>query len=682
MGEITLIKFNFNSLRSKFIFLGAALLFLSMGLLGGIGYYYANQYLTISENESMQLIADNYKTKALNHFEIISRHLDSIADTARVKEFRSKDEVIAALQDGLTRMPELSMISFIDLKGQSIQANGNLVNLSDRDYFKKVLNTKKSYVSEVLASTATGKLSIMIAVPVMSKGQFTGMVVGTYNLEKMQDLANDIKLKETGYGYFLDEKGNVIINANNPDEVGKINLLGAKNLKGEQLPILSEDLKAFYEKAKASGQFIAGSYRIGEKTQNAVMSPVNLPGGTQWTFALAAPEEEVMALCNQLKYMMLGITIICLLLSIGIVALLSGKFTKPIRAIENRLGDLANGNFALLQLPVTSQDELGALARSCNSMMERMRNLIIQIQKATEQVAASSEELTASAEQSATVTNQVAQSITGVANSSTIQSDTIQESVTIIQKMTNNIKEFAEKMHGSSEQATVAAQAAHKGNQSVENAVLQMQSIEQTVTDSASKVTQLGERSKEIGQIVATISGIAGQTNLLALNAAIEAARAGEQGRGFAVVAEEVRKLAEQSQEAAQQIAKLISEIQNDTDAAVLAMDEGTQSVNNGTEVVAEAGKAFADIVVAVQVVSQSIDGITQYVQDLSNDTEQVIDSIHNVDQQSKAISSETQSVSAATEEQAASMEEIASASRGLAALSEELQKAANKFKI
>jgi len=118
---------------------------------------------------------------------------------------------------------------------------------------------------------------------------------------------------------------------------------------------------------------------------------------------------------------------------------------------------------------------------------------------------------------------------------------------------------------------------ANDGGQTIELAIAQMGKIETTVNSSAQVVSKLGERSKEIGQIVATISGIAGQTNLLALNAAIEAARAGEQARGFTVVAEEVRKLAEQSQEATKKIAVLIGEIQGDTDNAVVAMNNGTR---------------------------------------------------------------------------------------------------------
>lgn len=139
-----------------------------------------------------------------------------------------------------------------------------------------------------------------------------------------------------------------------------------------------------------------------------------------------------------------------------------------------------------------------------------------------------------------------------------------------------------------------------------------MSQIDGTVTSSARVVAKLGERSKEIGQIVDTISGIAGQTNLLALNAAIEAARAGEQGRGFAEVADEVWKLAEQSQETAKKIETLIGDIQADTDTAVMAMNSGTLEVKTGAEVVNTAGAAFRGIAELINEVSSQVQGISQ----------------------------------------------------------------------
>lgn len=208
-----------------------------------------------------------------------------------------------------------------------------------------------------------------------------------------------------------------------------------------------------------------------------------------------------------------------------------------------------------------------------------------------------------------------------------------------------------------------------------------MMEIEETVSTSAAIISQLGERSKEIGQIVETISGIAGQTNLLALNAAIEAARAGEQGRGFAVVADEVRKLAEQSQGAAQQIAGLIGEIQSETDKAVVSMENGTSKVKAGTGIVNEAGETFEKIIVMVTDVAQKVEQISTRIRGLARGSQHVVASIHQFEELTTKTVEEVQTVSATTEEQAASMEEIASSSQCLSQMAAELQQAISDLK-
>ncbi len=190
------------------------------------------------------------------------------------------------------------------------------------------------------------------------------------------------------------------------------------------------------------------------------------------------------------------------------------------------------------------------------------------------------------------------------------------------------------------------------------------------------------ENTKKIGEVVGIIKGIADQTNLLALNAAIEAARAGEQGRGFAVVAEEVRKLAEQSQEAAKQIAVLIGDIQNKTDSAVQAMSEGTQEVQKGFEVVRHAGIAFKDIDSHIHDVAILAKEAAEGLNRLAVESKNVREAMQETSQISGDIASQSQTISAATEEQSASMEEIAASSGHLAKLAEELQSAVAKFKV
>lgn len=360
---------------------------------------------------------------------------------------------------------------------------------------------------------------------------------------------------------------------------------------------------------------------------------------------------------------------------------ISRGISLPAIMITQAASEITKGNLTTDNLGVKSTDELGQLASSFNEMKDKLRQVIQKVANAADQVTASSQQLTSSADHATQAANQVAASISDVAQSSEMQLVTFTETTNAVQQMSVTIQQIATNANTVAGKSSQASETATKGGESIEKAITQMAQIEKTVNTSAQVIAKLGEQSKEIGQIVSTISGIAGQTNLLALNAAIEAARAGEQGRGFAVVAEEVRKLAEQSQEAAKKIAQLIGEIQGDTADAVLAMNKGTSEVKIGAQVVDIAGRSFQDIAILVLEVSTQIKDISAAIQQIADGSQQIVLSVKEIDTLSKKTSEETQTVSAATQEQSASMEEIAASSQTLGEMAQHLQEIVRQFR-
>lgn len=370
-----------------------------------------------------------------------------------------------------------------------------------------------------------------------------------------------------------------------------------------------------------------------------------------------------------------------LVLSISIGLLMTRLITKPIKDIQALFAETEQGDFTV-KGTYQSKDELGLLTASFNKMVAGVRSIIETVGETSHQVASSSQELSASADESTKASEYISTTIQELAVGSDQQVESVENSRTVIKGMT----EFAGRISSNAEKAAATADQTAlmslEGTKAIDKVSAQMKSINETVVSLSEAFKHLTERSNEIGNITEVITSIAEQTNLLALNAAIEAARAGEQGKGFAVVADEVRKLAEQSAQSAEQITRLITIIQNDTKQTMNSVISATGEVKEGLVVVHEAGGAFQKIENSITEVVTQINDVTNLVKNLTAGTSEIETAISGVKEVAETAAGSTQTVSAATQEQLASMEEIAAASQILAQNAEELQHLIQKFKI
>lgn len=356
---------------------------------------------------------------------------------------------------------------------------------------------------------------------------------------------------------------------------------------------------------------------------------------------------------------------------------LIGGFLSDFLDVSQRVyhGDMTT------KLDYDTPDEFGKIAHSYNDTLDKIRNITAKIQDIANELTDSAETMSTGVNESAQVVTSIADSINGIAELSVSQNNNVEKASSALHNIISGVNDVAELAKQTANRASQVGTTVNQGIEGVNVISEHMDRVETMVRTSADQVDTLGHRSEEIGQIVETIVNISGQTNLLALNAAIEAARAGEHGRGFAVVAEEIRKLAEDSQEAAQHIAELIGAIQAETKKAVDAMHHGNKGVRQGSEVVKEAMSEFSQVGGMIDNMVEQMAQVAKHIEQVSAESGYVVDATTNVSKDSDKIAAETQQVSAASEEQSATMQELANENTKLADMAQRLQEHLKVFR-
>jgi methyl-accepting chemotaxis protein len=365
----------------------------------------------------------------------------------------------------------------------------------------------------------------------------------------------------------------------------------------------------------------------------------------------------------------------------GLILLVVQKIIlQPLKEFSQAMEKVSKGD---LNISLHGQyfGDFQTLARHFNFMLESLWASVVQLKNSSEETLHLAEQLTHTIQQMHGATEEVSSTIQNISKGAEEQAMKVQEAFNIIDKMAGNIQTSAELLSDSEKVVARSKNASAAGSRAVQKTTTQMNAIHEVVQNSAREVTELGIRSKAIGKVVEVITHIADQTNLLALNAAIEAARAGEYGRGFAVVAEEVKKLADGSAEAANQIGVMIREIQKEISTVVTTMSAGAEKVTEGLTVVAEAGGALKEIQAASDEVAFQVQEISKSFESQADQAGNVVEAITNIVAVSEENASATEEISASTEELTASMESMVAAARQLEGVAQRLKDAAANFK-
>ncbi|MGO1713251.1 MAG: methyl-accepting chemotaxis protein [Senegalia sp. (in: firmicutes)] len=532
-----------------------------------------------------------------------------------------------------------------------------------RPWYSLAEENKKTIWNDPYLDVDTKETIVTISVPSYNGDDLKGVIAIDLSSKVLADRLGKIKGEDEGELILVDGN-NIVISHPNID------------LVGEELPIEEVNTAT----AKKESGIVEYSMEENGKEEDK-FTTFSTIGGLNWKVLNTTYMSEIREEANKILFYNLVIAIFVLTIAIAAALYYSKKITKPINLLVKDMEKVKEGDFTVKSNIITN-DEIATLSETFNIMVGEVKHLINNSREASMSVISSSQELAATSEETSAQAEEVSRTVEEIAKGASEQASDAENGASLVAGLGERINELVINSEQIINDTKSVMDLNIAGVSAVESLKEENKENKLTTDNIEKAVTGLNDKSKNIGEILGTITSIAEQTNLLALNASIEAARAGDAGRGFAVVANEIRSLAEGSGIAAEKIRDIILGLQNESKNTVDAMRDVKSSAEKQDNAVEKVNNSFSNISNKIDDISAKIENMNEYIKTIEESKNGLVDSIQNISSVSEETAAASEEVSASMQEQTSAVEQVAMLANNLSALSDKLNSEIERFKI